>query len=147
MKRPFTLMEVCISLGLAAIPISYLFNNLLITLSLSHKTNALVKAASESHACYTRLLHVLSHAHDLTVEGDTATFFFENGLDPTLAFSGDRKATLTAGRHLTLTIESALGTQEEPLLQTPCSFEHHPSHGMLTLHTEQRDYVFFLPHL
>ncbi|MBM3184509.1 MAG: hypothetical protein FJZ64_04310 [Chlamydiae bacterium] len=148
MKRyPLTLFEVCIALGLAAVVLSFLFSSLFQTVRLSHLLTTLKGKSRETTLCYTKLLHAFSHADPSTIqfEEDRVTFSFENGLDPSLRFSGKRQATLHWDKALVLDIIGKDCLQTETLLSEVEEIwwdDHKPEY--ITLHLNQKEFVFFL---
>src|SRR3990167_4191071 len=119
-KKPLTLIEVVLSLGLSAIILSFLFSTLLQTMRTSRAIAKYKEKTFENAFCYGRLLPIFSHADPttFTVEEGKASLSFENGLDPHLIFSGKTTANLSLKNHtLMLDIFSRDGSEvrSEPL--------------------------------
>lgn len=152
-KLPLTLIEVCIALGLAALVISFLFSSLLQTVQMSKTLAAAKERSLETSLFYSRLLNIFSHADPslFEFEEDQVIFYFENGLDPELIFSGMTKATLRFSDMLSLDTSSKDGTsiRKEILLTNieELAWESNLPF-FLTLHLkrpncEKREFVFF----
>ena len=143
--RALTLLEACIALGLAAVILSFLFSSLFQTVRLSHMLSAIKGESRQISLCYTKLLHIFSHAESVQFDENKVTFSFENGLDPTLRLSGKCQATLHWDKQLILEITCKDCIQTEELFSNvdEISWESHAPE-YVTLYLNQREFVFFL---
>jgi len=155
-KKPLTLIEVTLSLGLSAIILSFLFSSLLQTIRTSRAIAKFKKQTFENAFCYARLLPIFAHSDPSTfnLEEGKLSLSFENGLDPHLIFSGKTEASLSLQDHtLFLNISSRDGSQtrKEALFTHIESFTWEPKLPFfVTLHLKQTDreekeFVFFFP--
>lgn len=160
-KKPLTLIEVCIALGLMAIIVTTLFSSLIQTIRVSRSLDVIKSSALNSSFFYSRLLHIFSHANgdSFKLEKDDngaiskITFEFENGLDPALIYSGKTTGTMYAdeNHNLILAINSKDKTmvRSEILLSNIKEFSFIPtlpfflSLRVKLSETNTREFVFF----
>ncbi len=160
-KHPLTLIEVCIALGLMAIIVTTLFSSLIQTVKVSKSLDTIKSNALNSSLFYNRLLHVFSHAKgnsfkiEKNDEGAISiiSFNFENGLDPSLIYSGNTEGSIyiDQNKNLILSIFSKDKTmvQNEILLSNIEGFSLSPtlpffiSLNIKFQEASYREFVFF----
>ncbi len=101
-KKPLTLIEVLISMGLMSILVYILFSSLLQTIQIANSLKEAKENTLKTSFFYTRLLPIFSRADPSSFDfkrGEDQSisrikFNFENGLDPALIFSGKTTAEI-----------------------------------------------------
>jgi hypothetical protein len=160
-KKPLTLIEVLISMGLMSVVVYILFSSLLQTIQIAHALGDIKANALKTSFFYDRLLPIFSKADPNTFELKRADddsiekikFSFENGLDPALIFSGKTTAEIyTDVNHdfiLDINSKDNLHLQRESLLTNIKGFnwkENLPYFLSLELEISEdlkREFVFF----
>ena len=154
-RSPLTLIEVSIAFGLIALIVFILFSSFKNSVYLSREVEQIKPKVIERQLIYQRLIQVFSFSDPNSIEQDKESneisFTYENGVDPSLTYSGRVKARIFLDRNKNLILETfplseTSPTRKEILFKEIEELEWDLSmKDIITMKVDQISYAFFLP--